>query len=94
MKLIKDQKGRGRVMTKRALVLSLVVYVVGIALTIFGADQEMKRYAGFALIAVGAIALATVFIDGLISISTGLRTAIILAILGIIAYAIWSGYAA
>lgn len=90
MSKVKDHKGQGRGLSKRALVLSLAVYIVGLAVTMFGAGDEVIRYVGFALIGVGSIALATAIVNGVISISTGLRAAVILAVIGIIAYTIWT----
>lgn len=85
-----DQKRQGRGLSKRALVLSLAVYIFGLALTTFGAKNEMLRYAGFALIGAGSIAFATALVDAVISISTGLKTALILALIGVAAFAVWT----
>ncbi|MEJ6746667.1 MAG: hypothetical protein QNK98_07915 [Yoonia sp.] len=45
---------------------SFAVYILGMATTIFGAQNLVLYYAGLALIAVGAIAVLTAMVDGLL----------------------------
>lgn len=81
---------RGSGLSWRAFAFSLAVYVLGMATTIFGSQNLVLYYAGLALIAVGAIAVSTAVVDGLLSVSRAFRTALALAALGIIAYVIWT----
>lgn len=78
-----------RQMTLRRLVLSLAVYIFGMSATIYGADDDMFRYVGFGLISVGSIALAAAAYDTVIAALSDLRIAVVLAILGVVAYVIW-----
>lgn len=78
-----------RQMTLRRLVLSSAVYIFGLSATIYGADNDMFRYVGFALIAVGSIAVAAAAYDTVIAALSDLRIAVVLAILGVIAYVVW-----
>tara|TARA_R110002051_G_scaffold14460_10_gene46904 strand:- start:4080 stop:4277 length:198 start_codon:yes stop_codon:yes gene_type:complete len=61
------------------------------AVVIFGVENPNLRYAGIALIGVGAIAVATALVNLVSSISAAARTAVILAIIGAVAYALWVG---
>ena len=73
----------------RALVLSGIVYFGGLVVTMFGAGNEIAIYVGYALIAVGAIALATCIVDTVSRVVSDLRIAVIFAFLGVAAYALW-----
>ena len=86
-----DRRGSG--LSWRAFVFSFAVYILGMATTIFGAQNLVLYYAGLALIAVGAIAVSTAVVDGLLSVSRAFRTALALAAVGIIAYVIWTAVA-
>lgn len=91
MKRNKINTTRARSLSWRAFSFSLAVYVFGMATTILSVDNQVLYYAGLCLMAVGAIAVATLIVDGLRSVSSGLITAIILAILGGIIYTVWVG---
>ncbi|MDG1376497.1 MAG: hypothetical protein P8P56_05670 [Yoonia sp.] len=74
----------------RAFVLSAALYIFGLVATVYGADNDVVTYIGFALIAVGAIALATAIVDMAAALFTDLRIAVVLAVIGAVAYAIWA----
>jgi len=71
------------------LILAAVIYGAGLAVTMFGAGNDIATYSGYALIAVGAIALARVLVDAVLGVFADLKIAIILAVLGAVAYGIW-----
>jgi len=71
------------------LALAAAIYFVGLAVTMFGAGNEIATYIGYGLIAVGAIALARVLVDAVMGAFEDLKIAIILAVLGAAAYGIW-----
>lgn len=73
----------------RAFVLSAALYIGGLAVTILSAGHEIATYVGYGLIAVGAIALAAALVDAVSLALNDLRIAVILAFLGVIAYALW-----
>ena len=75
----------------RAFVLSAAIYMFGLAATIYGTDRDAVTYIGFALIAVGSIALATALVDLATALFTDLRLAVVLAVIGAVAYTIWVG---
>lgn len=89
-----ESKTKTRRLSWRGIVSAIAIYVIGLAVTVFGVDNEIVRYAGYVLIGIGSLATAMTVIDGLISISTAIKVASVLAIIGIIAYVIWSGYTA
>lgn len=73
----------------RAFVLSTALYIGGLAVTILGVGHEIATYVGYGLIAVGAIALAAALVDAVSFVVNDLRIAVILAFLGVLAYAFW-----
>ncbi len=82
-----NRKTQGRRFYKRALVLSVVIYGLGLAALVASLPFEVLNIVGLGFLCVGSIALAKTVIDGLISISSGLRAAVILALIGAVGYA-------
>lgn len=89
MKTPNGSISKARRVSWRAFVLSGAIYCIGLAVTIFGTGDEIAIYFGNALIAVGAIALATALVDTGLAVFSDLRIAVVLAFLGVIAYALW-----
>lgn len=87
----KPQKPRVRSASWRAFSFSLAVYILGLAIVVFGAENAILRYTGIAVISVGSIAVATAVVNLVASISAAMRTAVILAVIGAVAYALWVG---
>ena len=87
----KTQKPRVRSASWRAFAFSLAVYFLGMAMVVFGGENTILRYAGIAVLSVGSIAVATALVNLVASISAAMRTAIILAVIGAFAYALWVG---
>lgn len=73
----------------RASTISVVIYFAGLAVVANMTGNQTATYIGYALIAVGAIALAAAVVDAISRVVADLKIAIILAVLGVAAYTIW-----